>query len=144
MSRWDILFLCCLSYRTPSYDSASDDYILYYSAYDWEPNPTETEYATLVSFDENGRRIQCIHRYVRPDNMVNTMSELLPNSDEGTLLYSDDKVYYLDLDTADENYAGFYYFDTKDEYMNNTIESELINLPGHGWNDSTAVFISKQ
>lgn len=59
-------------------------------------------------------------------------------------MYSDDKVYYLDLGTADENYAGFYYFDTKDEYMNNTIESELINLPGYGWTDSAAVFISKQ
>ena len=71
------------------------------------------------------------------------MSELLPTSEEGTILYSDDKVYYLDMSTAGENYEDFYYYDTKDEYLNNTIDNEMINLPGHGWNDSTAVYISK-
>lgn len=142
ISEW-ISFFCCLSYRTPSYDSASDDYILYYSAYDWEPNPTETEYATLVSFDENGRRIQCIQRFIRANNVVNAMSELLPDSGEGTLLYSDDKVFYLDMSTADESYAGNIY-DTKDEYLKNTISGKEINLPGYGWTDSAAVFISKQ
>ena len=99
--------------------------------------------ATLVSFDESGNRIQCIQRYVRPNNMVNDMSELLPDSGEGTLLYSDDKVFYLDMSTADESYVGNN-FDTKDEYLKNTISGKEINLPGYGWTDSAAVFISKE
>lgn len=135
---------CAYDLDSQYFTPASDDYILYYTSYDWEPNPTETENASLVSFDESGNRIQCIFRYIRPDNMVNDMSELLPTSEEGTILYSDDKVYYLDMSTAGENYEDFYYYDTKDEYLNNTIESESINLPGHGWNDSTAIYISKQ
>lgn len=134
---------CPYNFDSQYFIPVSDDYILYYSSYDWEPNPTETERASLISFDEGGKCIQCVYRYVRPDNMVNSMSELLPDSDEGTLLYSDDKVYYLDMSTASENYAEFYYFETKDEYLQKTIDSELINMPGYGWNDSTAIYISK-
>ncbi len=136
-------FYCSYELDADYFIPASDDYILYYYAYKGEANPTENEYASLVSFDESGNRIQCIYRYILPKNVVNSMAELLPGPDEGTLLYSDEKVYYLDMSTADAVYEGLYYYDTKDEYLRNTIESEMINLPGFGWNDMTAVYISK-
>lgn len=136
-------FYCSYELDSQYFVPASDDYILYYSAYDRETNPTETEHATLVAFDESGNRIQCIQRFIRANNVVNAMSELLPDSGEGTLLYSDDKVFYLDMSTADESYAGNIY-DTKDDYLKNTISGKEINLPGYGWTDSAAVFISKE
>lgn len=75
---------------------ASSDYI-----YCWDRDPWSygNDFVTLISFDDKGNLIQFVKRGYKPENMVNSVSELIEgDSLEGsTTLYFDDSYYYIDI-----------------------------------------------
>ncbi len=129
----------------------TDDYILLYTPLEEFDSYRYTEYAVLISFDENGIIENAKYRRFHPPNLVNPMSELIEWTLQGegsSLLYDEDTVAYFDItDTPDlESDSGGNGVQrlAKSELLKKCTGETGIWMPLYGESPDVAMYVSKR
>ncbi len=140
-----------MQYDEQYFTPISEDYVLYYSAFEDYGDYRFNQKAVLISFDEAGKIKDAKYRFFRSSNTVNPMSELVDSimKSEGTkLLYQDDTYAYFDIYDCVElkkykdngTYGDRY---DRKELLERSVEEDFVWMPMGAWSSDTGIYVSK-